>query len=99
MWTDYAGMIFSLLMMILIGTFVLAFPITRRLGRIMEEWLVIRRGSVPERETLHRIERTVESVGQRLEAVEQRLDLVGERQEFTESLLEQQRRVELPPGL
>ncbi|MFQ5530334.1 MAG: hypothetical protein ACE5FP_08295 [Gemmatimonadota bacterium] len=96
---DYAEMIFALLTLILVGTFILAYPITKRLGRVMEEWIAIRRGGAPERETLAGIETTVDAVGRRLDSIEQRLDLVGERQEFMEALVEQRRRAELPPGL
>lgn len=79
------------LVFLTVCTFILVFPITRRLGRIMEEWIALRRDSVPERATLGRIEDTLASMNQRLESVEQRLDLAGERQEFIETLLEQQR--------
>ncbi len=34
---EIAEMIYILIMLLLIGTFILAFPITKRLGRIMEE--------------------------------------------------------------
>jgi len=91
-------MIYSFLMLLILGTFVVTFPIMRRLGRIMEEWIVFRRESVPERETLKRIETSVDAIGQRLESVEQRTDLIGERQEFMESLMDQQRRTPLLPG-
>ena len=95
---DVAEMVYTLLMALLFGTFVVTFPIMRRLGRIMEEWIAFRRESVPERETLKRIETSVEAIGQRLESVEQRTELMGERQEFMESLMDQQRRTPLLPG-
>jgi hypothetical protein len=79
------------LVLLTVGTFILLFPITRRLGRIMEEWIALRRDSVPERATLSRIEDTLASMSHRLESVEQRMDLAGERQEFIETLLERNR--------
>lgn len=95
---DIAEMIYTLLMLFLIGIFILAFPITRRLGRVMEEWVALKRDTVPERDALDRIETAVGAIGQRMEAMEQRMDLVGERQDFMESLLETERRGRLGPG-
>jgi hypothetical protein len=95
---EIVEMIYTLVMLLVVGTFVVTFPITRRLGRLTEEWIAARRESVPERQSLARIESTVENIGRRLEALEQRTEFVGERQEFVESLLEQQRRTPLLPG-
>ena len=95
---DVAEMIYTLIMLLLIGTFILAFPITKRLGRIMEEWIALRRNSIPEREALTRIEATIGAVDQRLESLEQRINLMGERQDFMESLMEPERRRKLQPG-
>ena len=95
---DMHEMIYSLLLVIILGTFIVTFPIMKRLGRIMEEWLTLRRESAPQRDALGRIETAVEAIGQRLQAVEQRSELVVERQEFMESLMDQQRRTLIPPG-
>ena len=95
---DIAEMIYTLVMVLIIGTFILAFPVTKRLGRIMEEWIALRRDSAPEREALDRIETAVESIGQRVETLEQRMEITGERQEFMESLLETERRGRLQAG-
>jgi len=91
MGTDVIEFIFAFVMLLTVGTFALLFPISRRLGKIMEEWIARRRGSLPERDAIERIETTLESISQRLESMDQRVDLVGERQEFMESLMEQQR--------
>ena len=88
---DAIDFIFAFVMLLTVGTFVLLFPITRRLGKIMEEWIALRRGSLPERDSIERMERTLEAINHRLESMDQRVDLVGERQEFMESLMEQQR--------
>lgn len=95
---DMYEMIYTLLLLIILGTFIVTFPITKRLGRVMEEWMSLRREAAPEREAVGRIETTVEAIGQRLQAVEQRAELMVERQEFMESLMDQQRRTLLPPG-
>lgn len=83
--------IFIFLMMLTVGTFVLLFPITRRLGRIMEDWVALRRGSLPDQEQIGRMSQALDNMNHRLEAIEQRVDLVGDRQEFMESLMDQQR--------
>lgn len=88
---DVIEFIFAFLMVLTVGTFILLFPITRRLGRIMEEWISLRRGSLPDRDAIDRIESTLEAISHRLESMDQRVDLVGERQEFMESLMERQR--------
>jgi hypothetical protein len=88
---DVIEFIFAFVMLVTVGTFALLFPISRRLGRIMEEWIQLRRGSLPERDTIDRMEKTLEAISHRLESMDQRVDLVGERQEFMESLMEQQR--------
>ena len=54
--TDIAEMIAALLMVFLIGTFILLFPLSRRLGKVMEEWIQLRHDSSPDRGRLERIE-------------------------------------------
>ena len=88
---DVIEFIFAFLMVLTVGTFVLLFPMARRLGRIMEDWVALRRGSLPDRDAIDRIESTLEAISHRLESMDQRVDLVGERQEFLESLMERQR--------
>ncbi|MFQ5678741.1 MAG: hypothetical protein ACE5HP_04710 [Gemmatimonadota bacterium] len=81
----------------LIGTFIILFPISRRFGRVMEEWIRLRRESTPDRERLERIGSEVQEVRQLLDGLDRRVDLISERQEFTESLLEARRAAALPP--
>ena len=81
----------------LIGTFVILFPISRRLGRVLEEWIKLRRESSPDRELLDQLGVEVREVRQLLEGIDQRVDLISERQEFTDSLLEARRARTLPP--
>lgn len=78
------GMAFALVMTLVIGGFVLLFPIARRLGETLEEWVRIRRqeaaGGIPAEELagLHRA----------LESLQEDVDRLLARQEFVESLLE-----------
>ncbi len=84
---DDAGMVYILILLLLIGGFILAYPITKRLGRLLEEWIVLRKGSLPEQEALARIEGAFGDMQRQIGSLEQRVDLISERQDFTESLL------------
>jgi hypothetical protein len=92
-----AELIAILTMVFLIGTFILLFPISRRLGRAIEEWIKIRRENSPERDLLARVEVELLELRNQFDALDQRVDFLAERQEFTESLIDQKRRTALPP--
>ena len=82
-------MMFVLVLITLFGMFGLAFPIVRRLGNVLEEWVRMRQESLPEREFLERIDASIHTFGSRLSSLEQRMDLAAERQDFVESLMDQ----------
>lgn len=84
-------MMFVLVVITLCGMFGLAFPIVRRLGNVLEEWVRMRKESLPERESLERIEAAIHACGSRISSLEQRMDLAAERQDFVESLMDQRR--------
>ena len=92
-----AELIAILMTVFLIGTFILLFPISRRLGKALEEWVRIRHESTPERDLLARIEVELLEIRNQVDGMDQRLDFLSERQEFTESLIDQKRRTALPP--
>lgn len=76
-----AGMLFSLLVVLVIGGFILLFPLARRLGTLLELYVEERRKSEfppPELEDIRRVVDSLQSEVERLR----------ERQEFTERLLE-----------
>jgi hypothetical protein len=91
-----AELLAILTMVFLIGTFILLFPISRRLGKAIEEWVKLRHESSPERELLARMEVELLEMRNQFDAFDQRLDFLAERQEFTESLIDQKRRTALP---
>lgn len=91
-----AELIAILLTVFMIGSFILLFPLTRRLGRVMEEWVQLRRESSPDRELLGRIEASLTALRTEVESLDARVDLIGERQEFLESLAESRGRDGLP---
>ncbi|HEX5725707.1 MAG TPA: hypothetical protein VFX98_09605 [Longimicrobiaceae bacterium] len=76
-----AGMIFSLLCLMTIGGFILLFPVTMRLGKVLEQWLADRKLKQGENAELKALRETVQG----LEAEVRRL---AERQAFTDQVLQ-----------
>jgi hypothetical protein len=93
---EIAELVAMLIMAFLIGTFIILFPISRRLGKAIEEWVKIRHETAPERDLLARIEGGLREMRQQLEGLDQRVGLLAERQDFTESLIESKRKAEIP---
>jgi len=83
-----AELVAAVTMVFLIGTFILLFPITRRLGKALEEWVKIRHETSPDRDALGRIEGSLFEIRQHIESLDQRVDLIADRQDFTERLIE-----------
>ncbi len=92
-----AEMIGPVLAVFLIGTFILLFPLSRRLGRVLEEWIKLRQETSPDRDTLARLENEVRELRQSVEGGDQRMGLLAERQDFMESLVEAKKTAALPP--
>lgn len=91
-------MIGPVLVLFLIGCFVLLFPISRRLGGVMEEWMKLKRETSPDRDKLAGLEQTVYETRRLVESVDQRVAILSERQDFMESLIESRKPEELPAG-
>jgi hypothetical protein len=91
-----AELIFAFATVTVIGLFLLAIPITRRLGRVLEEWVKIRKDSQPDRELTEYLVTQVRELRQQFDSLDQRVSLVGERQDFTESLIESSRKAQIP---
>lgn len=91
-----AELIFAFATVTVIGLFLLAIPITRRLGRVLEEWVKIRKDSQPDRELTEYLVTQVRELRQQFDSLDQRVSLVGERQDFTESLIESSRKTQIP---
>ena len=85
------------IMTLLIGAIILLFPLSRRLGRVLEEWIKLRHESSPDRDRLERLELGVLEIRQLVEGIDQRMALLGERQDFMESLIESTKAESLPP--
>lgn len=84
------SMIFTLIMVTLIGGFILLFPVTRRLGAYLERRIEEGSGA-KDREALEGIHRALHDLRDQVE------DLT-DRQEFVEKLVEGREPGDLPPG-
>lgn len=88
-----AGMLFSLLLTLIVGGFVLLFPLARRLGQLLELRMEERRqavadGPVPDGQ--------LEALRDAVEALQKEVGTLSERQQFVEGLLERPEREALP---
>ncbi|MEE8176151.1 MAG: hypothetical protein V3T97_06035 [Gemmatimonadota bacterium] len=82
----FMAMVFSIIVLLLVGGFIVTFPIARRLGNVMEEWLRDRKEMRSESSlALHAEMREMRSL---LESHEARFQTMAERQQFLESLAE-----------
>ena len=74
------SMVFTVVILALIGGFVLLYPVTRRLASVLEKRMLADKPA-PDDEQVLALTRAVESLREQVERL-------GERQDFTEKLLE-----------
>ena len=86
---------FAFSTLLLISGVVLLFPVTRRLGQFLEEWIKLRRDTVLDQDHLTDVRTDVRDMRQLMETIDSRMDLLGERQDFVESLIESGERKKL----
>ncbi|MFO7586904.1 MAG: hypothetical protein R6X22_02435 [Gemmatimonadota bacterium] len=70
-----AELVAILLTTLMAGTSILLFPLSRRLGRVMEERIQLRRESSPERDLLDRITAQLRELRGEVESLDSRVDL------------------------
>ncbi|HUG40405.1 MAG TPA: hypothetical protein VMM12_07965 [Longimicrobiales bacterium] len=75
-----AGMIFTLVLVVIIGGIILMYPLTRRLGQLMEQRLAERTGGAAGSE--------VGELRSAVRSLEAEVERLGERQRFLEGLVE-----------
>lgn len=100
---DYFAMIsmaFALVMVLVIGGFVLLFPVARRLGTALEEWIAQRRELTPVQDGVDELRREIGELGALVSNLRGDLEDVRERQRFLEDLAEDRStgRIGNPPG-
>lgn len=89
--TALAGMILTLLLTIIIGGFILLFPLSRRLAALLEQRVRDRAESASDAERL-------EPLREALHALQADLERLTERQEFMERVLEERSQREALPS-
>ncbi len=82
-----AGMIFTVIMTIIVGGFIVTFPVLRRLGAVMEESIRERRAARLDQGQVAQIEGELTDVRASIERIEGHIGLLAERQDFVENLL------------
>lgn len=75
-----AGMLFTLILLAMVGGFILLLPIARRLGAFLEQRL-------QQRSPDQLLSNQIRGLESSLQALQQEVSLLSERQAFTESLL------------
>lgn len=90
------GMVLSLLLVLSIGSFILLFPVTKRLGSALDQWVRIKRSEGLSEDEVARFRADVEAFRQLLDSLASRLELVEEQQQFVEKLIEQKETTALP---
>jgi hypothetical protein len=86
--TPLAGMLFTLILIGMVGGFILLIPLSRRLGHMIDVWLQEKKRVDPDE--LAELRRTV------LE-LEKEVSALAERQQFTDQLLEKRHQERLAP--
>lgn len=86
-----ASMIFTLILVVLIGGFIVLFPVTRRLGKALEVYLDRKREELPHARELENIRDAVGSLRREVREL-------SEKQEFVERLLRERETKGLEPG-
>jgi hypothetical protein len=81
-------LIFVFATVTVIGLLLVTIPVTRRLGRVLEEWMKMRREGAPDRAALDGVTEELRSLGRHVEALDDRMQILTDRQDFTESLIE-----------
>src|SRR5688572_26839598 len=79
-----AGMIFTLIIIGMVGGFILLFPLSRRMGALLDVWLQEKKAALTRDEA--------QEIWRQLQTLEKELGGIAERQHFTERLLESRHR-------
>jgi cell division protein FtsB len=85
-----AGMIFTLVLTVLVGGFIVLFPVTRRLGLLLESKLQ------EKKDPMHAELAELRQMKELMHSMEAQIRLLAERQEFTEQLITRRAREALP---
>lgn len=92
------SMIFAIIMTVILGGFIVMFPVLRRLGRVMEESLRDRQQARLGSGDRARLEDAIEDLQRTVGNLEAHVGLLGERQDFMENLITHRDPKRLPEG-
>lgn len=90
------GMIFTIIMTVIIGGFIITYPVMRRLGLLLEESIRERRASRLDQSQVGHIASEIADLQASIDRVEGHMGLLTERQDFVESLLTHRESQKLP---
>ena len=93
-----AGMVLALLLTLSIGGFILLFPVTKRLGGALDQWIRIKRSEGASEDEIARFRADMEAFRLLLDSIGDRLERVEEQQQFVETLIEKKESAALPSG-
>ena len=85
-----AGMVFTLVLATLIGGFVLLFPLSKRLGTLLESKIKEPPPQIPNAE--------IERLSERIQSLETQVRQLNDRQEFAERLIGERQQDKLTGG-
>lgn len=86
--TALAEIIAIVAIVTIVGVLLVSIPITRRLGRALEEWIRIKSEGAAGQVQIDQLGEQVRTLSRHIETIEDRMELMAERQEFTESLID-----------
>jgi len=89
------GMIFTIVMTLIVGGFIVSIPIIRRLGKITDQWVSNRTEGLSGQEEFAMLMERMEVFEDRLSDMETVQTRVAQRQEFVEGLMTGERRAQL----
>jgi len=90
------SMIFTIIMTVIVGGFIVTFPIMRRLGRVMEESIRDRQDARLGRGEKAALEADIGEIRSSMERLEGHVGLLAERQDFVDNLLSHREPGKLP---
>jgi hypothetical protein len=89
------GLIFTIVMTLIVGGFIVSIPIIRRLGKLTDQWVASRTEGLSGQKEFGMLMERMELFEDRLSDLETIQTRVAQRQEFVEGLMTGERRAQL----
>jgi hypothetical protein len=91
----FMGLIFTIIMTLIVGGFLVSIPIIRRLGKLTDAWVHSRQEGLSGQKEFAMLMDRMEIFEDRLSDIETIQNRVAQRQEFVEGLMTGERRAQL----